>query len=559
MTTQLPFNLAGISDRQAPDDPALRRADWRFLLPRPSSGHFEHMVVLGGPPALARRLAKLGLARQVSSALPAGGPVDALVILCDANVDVYQSARRLTPGGVLYVEVDRRSPPTFAATPGRVRRALRGIGLSPVGTYWVTPDFSCSQRYLPLDAHGALAWYITSHYAATSPARRLAEGGLRALLLVDRRVFAPLIGCYAVIAIAGDVAHAPAAILSDPALPGELRQPDVWPLLITGGSDDIHRMILLPFATHARQPLAVLKMARLPEFNRDTLSEQALLARMRSTLAPAMAHSIPRPAGLFRYGEALVGIESCRPGRSLSTLVGRWGMPLSSKIEQLERVTSWLIRFHNQAQVGRQPWGAAEIERWVTQPLAAYTRLMGTTPAETRLFDRLRTQADLLIGASLPIVWQHHNFGEWNILYTDRTINVIDWEHARAGVPLYDLLHFVLQWSYSVCRRASEIEQLDGFRELFCDQTIADPVVQAARRAIDRYMDLLDIDKRFLALLLIFAWIEKAIAYAEAQREYEPATLDSRDGNRSVAYIGILAEHIDQLFTEPTIHALGLT
>jgi hypothetical protein len=72
-------------------------------------------------------------------------------------------------------------------------------------------------------------------------------------------------------------------------------------------------------------------------------------------------------------------------------------------------------------------------------------------------------------------------------------------------------------------------------------------------------MDLLDIDKRFLALLLIFAWIEKAIAYAEAQREYEPATLDSRVGNRSVAYIGILAQHIDQLFSEPTIHALGLT
>ena len=551
MSIQTYPDTLAIPDRQSLDEPALRRADWRFLLPRPPGGVFEHLVVLGSTPALARRIEQLGLARQVSRALPERGFVDALVILSDADVDVYQSAARLKSGGVLYLEVARRSPKMFAATPARVERSLRRIGLTPIGCYWVTPDFACAQRYLPLDAHGALPWYIANHYTATSLKRRLAEGGLRALLAVDQRMFAPLIGCYAMIAIAGQGDYAPAAALSDPALPRELRQPGVWPLLITGGSDDVHRMIVLPFGARSRQPMAVLKMARLPEFNHDTSSEQALLVRMRSILTPAMAQTIPQALGLFRHGELLVGLESYRRGRSLSTLVGRWGLPLSHKIDQLNRVTNWLIEFHRQVQVSRQPWSAAEIERWVAQPLAAYTRLVEPTAAETQLVSRLRSYAVQLIGAPMPIVWQHHNFGEWNILSANRDINVIDWEHACTGLPLYDLLHFVLQWSYSVARLDGEAAQLDRFRELFCGAATSDAGVNAARAAIARYMERLGIDERFLPLLLIYAWIEKAITYAEAQREYGRAAVDGRAGNRSAAYIGILAEHVEQLFAEP--------
>ncbi len=63
-------------------------------------------------------------------------------------------------------------------------------------------------------------------------------------------------------------------------------------------------------------------------------------------------------------------------------------------------------------------------------------------------------------------------------------------------------------------------------------------------------MEQLGIDERFLPLLLIYAWIEKAITYAEAQREYGRAAVGDRAGNRSAAYIGILAEHVEQLFAE---------
>jgi hypothetical protein len=553
MTTSAYPNIADITDRQSLDDPGLRRADWRFLMPQAPGGTFEQLVVLGGPPALARHIQELGLARRVCGVLPAAGQIDALVILHDAEVQLRTAIGYLKPGGVLYMEVDRRSARRRAITPARTRRRLRAAGMSPIGTYWVTPDFATSQRYLPLDAKGALAWYIANHYTASSLKRRLAEGGLQATLMLNQRIFAALIGCYAVVAIAGPIMHTPPAALSDPALPRQLRQPGVWPLLLTGGSDDIHRMILLPFTSHSQQPIAVLKMARLPEFNRDTISEQALLARMRSTLTPAMAQSIPQALGLFRHGGLLVGLESYRPGRSLSALVGRWGLPQSQKIDQLNRVTTWLIQFHQQAQISRQPWGAAEIERWVAQPLAAYTRLIGATAAETQLFGRLRSHAEQLVGAPLPIVWQHHNFGEWNILRASRDINVIDWEHARAGLPLYDLLHFVLQWSYSVLWLSSEVDQLAAFRELFCGTAVGNPVVRAARGAVARYMRLLGIDERFLPLLLIYAWMEKAITYAEAQREYRPAASDFRAGNRSVAYIGILAEQIEQLFAEPNL------
>src|SRR5439155_9154952 len=97
---------------------------------------------------------------------------------------------------------------------------------------------------------------------------------------------------------------------------------------------------------------------------------------------------------------------------------------------------------------------------------------------------------------------------------------------------------------------SSTADQLTTFHALFGGTAAGNPVVRAARDAIARYMQQLGIDQRFLPQLLTYAWIEKAITYAEAQQEYRPADLDSRDGNRSVAYIGILAEQLDQLFAE---------
>ena len=49
---------------------SLRRADWRFLLPNPPEGSFQHLVLLGGPAGLAKRIVEEGIARRVSCEIP---------------------------------------------------------------------------------------------------------------------------------------------------------------------------------------------------------------------------------------------------------------------------------------------------------------------------------------------------------------------------------------------------------------------------------------------------------------------------------------------------------
>lgn len=90
----------------APEDGDARAADWRFLLPAPEGDAYDHMVVLGGSPALRRWLVEDGFARRVTDELTPGVRADAIIALAPARASVAAVARSLLPGGAAYVEVD---------------------------------------------------------------------------------------------------------------------------------------------------------------------------------------------------------------------------------------------------------------------------------------------------------------------------------------------------------------------------------------------------------------------------------------------------------------------
>src|SRR5690348_5818925 len=87
----------------------LRRADWRFLLPAPPDGMFQHLVLLGGLAELAEQIAVAGIARQVSCHPPPAGTADAVAVLQGAGLSPAHAASYLAPGGALYYEIDRRT------------------------------------------------------------------------------------------------------------------------------------------------------------------------------------------------------------------------------------------------------------------------------------------------------------------------------------------------------------------------------------------------------------------------------------------------------------------
>ncbi len=508
------------------------------------------MVLLNAPSRLAECVRETGLAEDVKSELPRTRSADAIIVLDGAQAVLGDLAGRLVPGGVVYVEVDPRSSWYAASIPDQVGRGLLSLGLTPVGTYLTSRDPARRHVYLPLDSRGALKWFSQTFVVARSPARRFLVpvlsnartiGHLAALVPTPR---------HAIIAVAGARGDLPPSLLAHSALPPHLRSPNACALLVTPGADDLNRVVMLPFARDGHQPLGVLKLPRRAHGNELAEQEQAVLTTIRSTLDHAMRRTIPEPYGTLRLGTLNVGLESCAPGRSLSTLLGQWGTPLSEKIAHLDRAVTWLVDFHCQSEVAQLRWGSPESREWLEDPLSDYKRALGITPDEERLFAAVLGQARRLNGHLVPVVMVHWNFSMSHIFATDRDMTVVDWEGVAPGPPLFDLLFFVMHWAYTVRRLQHEDEQLAGFRNLFCESIGVDPVVRAVHRAITQYMAKLDVDYRFYPLLLVMMCVFRALGRASRQEGAIEPGETARRGNRYVRYIKVLAEHLEQLLPE---------
>ena len=523
----------------------LRVTDWRFLLPHPPDGQFQHLIVLGGTDALTERVLELGLARRVSATLPPARSADAAVVLHRSHTGLREIARALAPGGVLYYEVDRRSRGYRATAPARLRRELREADLSAVAMYAVTPDFIEPRMYLPLDVPGALRWYVETRYSVLTPWQDLLQLGLRAVTDLDGRRFVRFTPRLAVTAAVGQGRTAVPSVLDPSALPPRLHGRHLRPLLLTFGGD---RVVVLPFGEDSTEPAAVLKIPKLPGFSSRTENEQATLHDLWSRLDPTLRSSVPRPLGLFRYGQVIAAAESYASGELLYRSSEHWGLSRHQRLTDLHLAAAWLGEFHRQTLLCRPPWGPRQLSQWVEEPLDAYRRAFGLTAPEERLFGRAREYADSLAGMSLPVVLQHRDFTVWNIARRGRTLAVLDWEGARPGPALCDLLHFVIHWYETVRHAHDEPARQRCFRRLLFEWPRGDSLHTAVHRTVEGYLTRLDMSRRFLPLLLVYTWVELALRRADQQQLQREGQLQPRTDNRYAALVAILAQHTAQLF-----------
>lgn len=525
----------------------LRAADWRFLLPHPPGGRFEHLVLLGGPPGLTERLVEVGLAREVSHTIAPGKPADAVVVLHDGRAVPHEIARCLVPGGVLYYEVDRRWLRFLSSTPGRVRNSMQKAGLSPTAMYVVVPDFSDHRMYLPLDVPGALRWYVATLYNAFGPWQCLLERVLRAVTGLDGRRFAPFATRLAVTAVAGQARPGSTSIVELPGLPPEVQGRALRPLVLTYGGD---RVVVLPFGAEDTQPAAVLKVPKLPGFNGRTENEQATLHELWSRLDHPVRRAIPRPLGTLRHGEVTIAVEGYAPGEPLFRSSERWGVSQRERLDDLRLAAAWLGEFHLQTEVGRPVWDASALSRWVEQPFEAYGRTFGVTGVEERLFAATRTYAGSLSGTPLPIVMQHRDYTVWNVARSGLELAVLDWEGSRPGPALCDLLHFAIHWYDAVRRAHDEAARQRCFRRLLFERGRGDPFRGAVHEVLARYLERLGMSPRLYPLLVVYTWVELALRRADQQRLQEETHPDPRQGNPYLGYVAILAEHTGRLLAD---------
>jgi hypothetical protein len=158
----------------------------------------------------------------------------------------------------------------------------------------------------------------------------------------------------------------------------------------------------------------------------------------------------------------------------------------------------------------------------------------------------------------LPIVWEHYAFDDQNLYRDGDDVYVIDWEGSDAGLPLFDLLYFIVRWSdrrIGFDTQGWNAASLRGFASLFCERDLPnqirrDPVRVAVDRAIGGYLQGLGIDVRFFPLLLVLMWVKRSLSRGERQIRLGTGNGDMRSGNLYVGYVTLLAAQTTELFGE---------
>lgn len=524
----------------------LRRIDWRFLLPRPF-GPFEHMVLLGGNEGIVDRIKEVGLARRVSCELPDKRTADLIVLLTGARVDVDAAVSCLLPAGLLYWEVDRRAPAHLAQTPTRIAHRLRALGFGDVNIYAARPSFEACQFYFPMDAPHSFKWFMDTLFVAQSPLRRMVEHTVGRAVTVHRALYSQLLPYLSVVGTCEEQGGNNECFLDDSIVSDNLRSAQVSTLIFTYGDN---RLAMFPFRSDGKGPEVVKKVPKLPAFNVKNLREQETLESIRAQVSSTLRCTIPRPMGLFECGDVAIGVESYVEGQSLLRSSARWGVPISKKIEDLELAADWLTLFHSETARRRGPWGADQMTTWIEEPIHTYKDRFGASEAEETLFERIRRQALSLQGAPFALVWQHRDFNIWNVFRNGETVSVIDWEGGRLGPPLCDLLHFATHWNEVVRSLQSEEDRLSAFQRLYVAPVKSDAIISAVYRAIGRYMQQLDLNHRFFPLLLSCTWIELANSRFEQQATHGEVGRNARLNNRQIAYVNVLAQEAERLFSE---------
>jgi GT2 family glycosyltransferase len=524
-----------------------RDADWRFLLPglgRP----IRHMLLLGGAPDLPATVLELGVAERVTTRIADGDRYDAAIILSDAQPALADIASHLTEDAALYWEIDRRTRGNLLMTPARAQRELEALHLTSTGAYWVKPGFPSRHMYLPLSAPGAFRWYLDTLFRTPTLLRRLVKSATRALASAFNglNLFAP---CYAVTAVRGSARQ--------PALITLARDAELWddadalqPVLLASGEADWNRIVLLLFKPGTDAPSIAIKMPRIASFNEHVEWEHRVLADLnRTTPRP----SVPR-SSLFHWNGLAVCAETCVTGSSLNSRVGS---SAAGAMEDLKLTSAWLQRFNEQTKepAPARAWLQANL---VDRLCARYASLFGPTARETQLFEALTRALNTTDGHTLPLVWQHTDFGPWNVYRDGENISVIDWEVARRGPALNDLLYFVTHWSRAFAARTTRAQRLRHFEELFLTSVPTGPMGYAIHRELGEYMRRLGIEPVLFPFILVYMLLEQAIERAERVGRLgtgAPARLD----NIYCDYLAVVARHADRFFSHQTATQSGVS
>jgi hypothetical protein len=470
-----------------------RRIDWRFLLPTPRGEPFEHLVLLGGSKKVEDMLTATGTASSISRALPDDASADAVVVLAGGRCSPSDVRRALRPDGVLWWEISRARHPTLP--PRTFLRKLRRASLHVQGTYWVSRSHEDPRIHVPLDVDSAVNWALESYLPVQSLSQRIARACLGAAGGWNAQRLARWVPSYAVVASAAPQGPRP------PRFGGTLglHAARCSPLMLGAGS---YRVTILSFIDGAEDPILVTKVPRYAARNDHMAYELKVLGEIRAMLPKALQQSLPEPFSQNRWRDLVVTHQSFIKGSGLSCFGRNKEEDRRRSLNEIKIIQSWLRKFHtatihDRTSIDELLRPAAE------QAIKRYQQARGTTPKEERLFYLYRQRFTELGKLQIPKVWIHGDFMRTNVYRSEASeLAVVDWESARDGPALYDLLVVVIEMMVS-CRTFSP-SYLSDFRSLLLASRNIDPIIAAIRHEVVSYMETFDIDRRILPLTALY-------------------------------------------------------
>lgn len=507
--------------------------DARFVLPAPRGAAFDRLHMLGGSSAVAEIIASSGLAHEVSDRLSDRRECDCLLVFAGAGMPLDETLEQLAPGGVLYWEIERgrQSGPIDLH---KTTRQLRQAGFRGLQAYWAPFDFGRTPILLPVERPAAARWYLDAMHGVRLP--RSSEPALAVLLgTVSRGLI--------VTAIRQPMAAPTNVVLRR----SGVGRSEHRAAILVGGSDMYGRVALLPFSSAAEQPEAAVKVARLPQRNASIAHEQAALLTYRAQLNGQTRSSLPRPLGMSRWGNLMIGAETCARGRLLSADPRRFAFLPARR--DLDLVARWVAEFHRQTRTDASGWSELRRRDLVEDRLNEFRATFGDSPGEPELFGELRRLSRSLAEGALPTVCSHWGLTDRNI-YVDRgRISVVDWEGGGPGLPLLDLVYFAWHWYRGKQASDDPLVECDAFIRLFVAPRNVDARVAAVRAAIGNYLRALDLAPSLWPRLLALTWVARAVGRRDRARVTGASVDQLRQGNVYAHFVSALARHRDLLLS----------
>lgn len=492
----------GAVTRRAPAcTSAARRFAFRDLLPT-ADDRPARSVLLGADADMVESVRSMRLlADDVTDRLGQPDSAGLIAVLADAERPSWTDvARELAPGGVLWWETDRRRRDDHWSTIPRVVRRLEAVGLVVVDVYVVRPEPDRAEWYVPLGHRDALRWFVGHLYAPSTVWQVGAEAAVRAAASLGPRAVSSLAPFHAVVARRSrEAAAAPRA----PAHP--VRNA----LIGHGGQCNV----VLGFRSEGRTPFRVMKIARDADGGESLAVEGRMADAARRHVGEPTASSIPRQLpGPPTSRPTLV--QQAMPGASLARASSSPVRSFETKVRDLDAVVRWVGDLHESAVDDRHRWDDDSIAV-IDGILDDFIDRFPTPATVHMLFDRTRRAAEGLWGRHVPTVWEHGDLTPWNVLIDGDEVRVVDWERARHGLPLADVLRLVDHWHAAVLGMTSPDHRATARGWIVRPPGRCTAATRAARRAIDGYVLRLGLPAELEDVLHVTCLADLAVLHDE--------------------------------------------